>query len=350
MEPFDETRMSSQAGRRADITPEQFATFGELVGYLRRRAGLTLHELSIAVGYSEAHLSRLEHNQRAPEPATIAARFVPALHVQGEPEWIERLLDLANGARQAKARPPAFAPSSAASLNPPPQDGGLYGQKEGSGYSQNVAAPAYERPALPKPWHEVWWIALTRPSVTAYEELAEDPRATSRRAYGWVVASGLLSGFVMSSVGAKHIELIVKLNQISGPSVWEFIKLQLFLYLAGPVLAAVSSLFWLALGVWLVQWIARALGGTGTYSRLIYLFAAFHAPLGPVQALTSVQSCLYMAGWALWLYGVVLSVISVKAINKLGWGRAWVSVLPLLAVTLGTQALRQQLAAMGVFG
>ena len=45
---------------------ESFVTFGDLLKYLRRRARLTQREVAIAVGYSEAHISRLEQNQRPP--------------------------------------------------------------------------------------------------------------------------------------------------------------------------------------------------------------------------------------------------------------------------------------------
>jgi hypothetical protein len=46
---------------------ERFTTFGDLLRFLRRRAGLTQRELSIAVGYSEAQISRLEQNERVPD-------------------------------------------------------------------------------------------------------------------------------------------------------------------------------------------------------------------------------------------------------------------------------------------
>lgn len=77
------------------ITPEQFSTFGELLKFLRRRAGLSQIELSIGVGYSVSQISRLETNERAPDAAAIAARFVPALDLEREREWVARLLELA---------------------------------------------------------------------------------------------------------------------------------------------------------------------------------------------------------------------------------------------------------------
>jgi hypothetical protein len=64
---------------------EKFTTFGDLLRYLRRRTGLTQIEMSIAVGYSDAQISRLEQNLRLPDVATIAARFVPVLDLADEP-------------------------------------------------------------------------------------------------------------------------------------------------------------------------------------------------------------------------------------------------------------------------
>jgi transcriptional regulator with XRE-family HTH domain len=76
-----------------------FATFGDLLKRLRRRARLTQKELSIAVGYSEAQISRLEQNQRLPDLATLAALFVPALGLDDEADAAARLLELAARAR-----------------------------------------------------------------------------------------------------------------------------------------------------------------------------------------------------------------------------------------------------------
>jgi class 3 adenylate cyclase len=61
--------------RASAVTPDQFATFGELLKFLRRRAGLSQRQLSIAVGYSESQISRLELNQRPPDAASLAARL-----------------------------------------------------------------------------------------------------------------------------------------------------------------------------------------------------------------------------------------------------------------------------------
>ncbi len=82
---------------------ERLTTFGELLRYLRRRAGLTQTSLSIAVGYSDAQISRLEQNLRLPNLATVQARFLPVLRLKNEPAARDRLLKLGQQAQQQRA-------------------------------------------------------------------------------------------------------------------------------------------------------------------------------------------------------------------------------------------------------
>ncbi len=81
---------------------ERLTTFGELLRYLRRRAGLTQTELSIAVGYSDAQISRLEQNVRLPNLASVQARFLPVLRLKHEAQAQERLLELAQQAQKER--------------------------------------------------------------------------------------------------------------------------------------------------------------------------------------------------------------------------------------------------------
>src|SRR5919204_808089 len=90
-------------------SPNSFVTFGDLLKYLRRRARLTQLELSIAVGYSEAQISRLEKNQRLPDLTAVKALFIPALHLE-DPLLTARFLELAQSARQEDAPAAGLAP------------------------------------------------------------------------------------------------------------------------------------------------------------------------------------------------------------------------------------------------
>jgi WD40 repeat protein/transcriptional regulator with XRE-family HTH domain len=92
------------------FSPESFQSFGDLLKYLRRRESLTQLELSIAVGYSETQITRLEKNQRRPDLTALKALFIPALHIEDEPELITRFLELAESARQEDVPVPGYAP------------------------------------------------------------------------------------------------------------------------------------------------------------------------------------------------------------------------------------------------
>jgi len=92
-----------------------FTSFGPMLRYLRRRARLTQRQLGFRVAYTEGHICRLERDQRLPDPATLAALFVPALRLEREPELAARLVALAAAAREGRGRP---APAEA-SAGPP---------------------------------------------------------------------------------------------------------------------------------------------------------------------------------------------------------------------------------------
>ena len=102
----------------AAISLSSFATFGELLRYLRRRARLQQRDLAIAVGYSEGQICRLEQNQRLPDLPTLAARFIPALDLEHEPDLAARLLELAVAARGERPDAPASAALSTTAPRP----------------------------------------------------------------------------------------------------------------------------------------------------------------------------------------------------------------------------------------
>ncbi|MFN3334151.1 MAG: ATP-binding protein, partial [Caldilinea sp.] len=97
-----------------------FSTCGELLKFLRRRAHLSLRELSIQTGYSESHLSRIENNERTVDRVTLLARFVPALGLEAAPEIIAHLLALCDQ-QTNDAAPLAISPAASHSsvLSPP---------------------------------------------------------------------------------------------------------------------------------------------------------------------------------------------------------------------------------------
>ena len=88
------------AGRVSLITPLSFQGFGELLRFLRKRAHLSQRDLAVQVGYHFSHISRIENELHIPDTETLKARFFPALHLDDEPEWGSRLIELAAAAGQ----------------------------------------------------------------------------------------------------------------------------------------------------------------------------------------------------------------------------------------------------------
>jgi ATP/maltotriose-dependent transcriptional regulator MalT len=84
---------------RSPVASQSSSTFGDFLRYLRNRARLTQSELGRKVNYSEAQISRLEKNQRLPDPTKLEALFLDALNLRGESQLKERFLELASTAR-----------------------------------------------------------------------------------------------------------------------------------------------------------------------------------------------------------------------------------------------------------
>jgi predicted ATPase/DNA-binding XRE family transcriptional regulator len=95
----------------AEITPDTFQTFGELMRYLRERAHLSQRDLAARVNYHYSYISRLENNQVIPDIATLKARFIPALGLENEAEWIARLLVFANPKKNLPANASPASPA-----------------------------------------------------------------------------------------------------------------------------------------------------------------------------------------------------------------------------------------------
>jgi transcriptional regulator with XRE-family HTH domain len=89
----------------AALSPESFNTFGDLMRYLRERAHLSQRQLSALVGYHYSYISYIEKNLRVPDDATLLGRFIPALELEAESDWVKRLLRLASG-RPSIPNPP----------------------------------------------------------------------------------------------------------------------------------------------------------------------------------------------------------------------------------------------------
>ncbi len=81
------------------------STFGTYLKHLRKRAGMTQHDLAAATGYSRSLIGALEQDARLPDLELLLQIYVPALGLQEEPLLATQLVEFAALARGE--RPPS---------------------------------------------------------------------------------------------------------------------------------------------------------------------------------------------------------------------------------------------------
>lgn len=191
-------------------------------------------------------------------------------------------------------------------------------------------------PALP--WREIWIDAITKPSVQTYERFIQQPSISGNTGYTWIFISTLI-GYVISLLGQWAWSGLNPTNSALSPFANNPTVFYLLLVVCGAPIGASLSVLGLAISAGISQWVARMLGGVGSHSELVYAQAAFLAPLTLVIDILGIIPFVSCLIFPLFIYMVVLNVISIKAVNRFGWGKAiassviiWVAALWLVAV------------------
>jgi len=189
-------------------------------------------------------------------------------------------------------------------------------------------------------WSQTWIKALTQPSVATYEQIASDaPFGSNSKAYTWIFISALISSLI--SVLGGSLTARTQTFPAAVPSSVSFESPNAVLsIICSPVIAVIAVLFF-AIFVAITNLIARALGGTGTYSKLLYVSAAISAPLSIINGILGLIPIVNCLSIPLGIYAIVLDVMAVKAVHQFGWGQAilssfviWIVLLILVAVLI----------------
>jgi Yip1 domain len=185
-------------------------------------------------------------------------------------------------------------------------------------------------------WSQAWIMAATQPNLGSYLSLAEDPSASVRKAFAWIFVSSLM-GYGLATL----IQLALfptRLGGLEQSSQLDFgsVSIALMLLLCFVPLAAVLAPLSLMLVAALQQFVAGALGGQGSFSRLYYVMGAYTAPITLVTTVLSAIPILGLClGSALGFYNLFLNALALKAVNRFGWGSALISMLvPVILVVL----------------
>jgi hypothetical protein len=189
--------------------------------------------------------------------------------------------------------------------------------------------------AAPEPFYQVWMKAISRPSEHTYAALVASPNARSGTAYLWyfigATVSWLLSALVPNQAYLQMMQEYIPSDGQLDPSV---IGGSLISALCGaPVAGAIGTLFF-AIGVAIIQWIAKMFGGRGNSEQLAYAFSAILTPFLFISGVLTLLSAVPYAGLCFsgisllaGLYALVLEIMAVKGVNQFGWGEAIGSVL-----------------------
>ena len=199
-----------------------------------------------------------------------------------------------------------------------------------------------ELPAAPLPERttesvlQTWRRALTQPDERTYAEIASSPRAKATTGFLWVFLASLvqifLAALVQSFAFGNMAEMYGLDPEMFGPRSSMAVILTSAIC-AAPIGAAITTLVF-ALVTFVVQWLARMFGGTGSYDQLAYALAAIVAPYTILSAIGTLFSAVPYVGWCITvlfalagLYILVLEVMAVKGVNRIGWGAAIGSLL-----------------------
>ncbi len=201
--------------------------------------------------------------------------------------------------------------------------------------------PVMESKPGPAGWFPVWIKAVTQPNEQTFVDITESPDASSRTAYIWIFIAGTISGIIQAIANTIRLSMGLGSAFQQIPGMEQFPQSTggggagvLIGGLCASPIAGLISVVLVALLVAIVQWIAKLFGGTGTYDKLLYAFAAITVPFSIVSSvlillgvIPYVGICFGVISLGLSIYALVLNVMAVKGINRFGWGPAAGSVL-----------------------
>ena len=188
-------------------------------------------------------------------------------------------------------------------------------------------------------WLEAWQMALTRPNEETFRSLADDPNGSLSRALSWIVITSAISFLITVSAQLLFSGLF------AGPSLLEALEQEAGIMLSGglviagiyvcglPFVVLVSAMGMLIYsGV--VQFTAGAFGGEGTFAEMTYALAAFTAPLTVLSGVIGLIPLVNCLAIPLGIYSLLLTLLAVKSVNRISWGKTMAIFAILLLVTV----------------
>ena len=155
----------------------------------------------------------------------------------------------------------------------------------------------------------------------------------------WLLIAALIGGTINTLINAV-VEMII------GPSTNPFLQslgqgtvtgqTLLVGVLCGVPIQAVLALIGLTIAAGLSHGLASALGGHGSFTRLVYAISAYAVPLILFDSFLSGIPCINLLVIVTLLYALVLNIVAIKAVYQFGWGQAVMAsvIVPIGALVL----------------
>ena len=174
-----------------------------------------------------------------------------------------------------------------------------------------ASIPHPARPVAAPNWAHIWFTAISRPTLSTYEKLAANPRASTRRAFIWLGAAALAGWAIPALASLARGGLPV-----------------LAVPLAAVVLAGLT-LAWFSLAHRAADYLAQIFGARLPFDRITFAASSFCAPLVIVAgALMAGPGFMRVLLLPLLGYGFYLDVMAVRAVYRLGWAQGLVAAAP----------------------
>ena len=175
------------------------------------------------------------------------------------------------------------------------------------------AIPSRQKP----PFFQIWLGVLTRPKADHFRHLLSSSGSSILDACVWVVGceifAAVLSIYMPALVKTPIAETVIG-------------------YLVSPTLVFVALVTTTHLG-------SRLFGGSGNFSDLVYLTAAYFAPLFALGSLLNLLLAYFKVDLSILLlpfslYETALAIVTVKAVHDFKTGKAFITALVIPSIVI----------------
>ena len=172
-------------------------------------------------------------------------------------------------------------------------------------------------------WPRIWLMAVARPTAATYRDLRVRASISPRIAYGWLFASSLAGGSLISATAP-----LGRFEPATGAS----LALAILVFaLANTVMGVIFA--------GCVHGVVRLFRGSGAYRELLGVFAAFNTPLvvlAGLLALASRSGFVLLGVYGYWLFLYSLAIQAVYRVSRVkATGSVLIALLALGSVLVG---------------